>query len=190
MESLTKKITEWLIANKAVDVEDRELYEYAIYSMLITVSPLFLVLIIGMLMGTLVEGVFLIIPFMCIRKYSGGYHAKSFSTCFVTSCGLLVLCMYLAAYIEYGVWSSVLAVISVIGLSIWSPIDSDNRRLDADENTRYKKIAVWTSVLFLFAHLLLVILGQRTWALGISVGLMLSAGLQLPCVVQSFQNKK
>lgn len=185
MESLTKRITEWLIANKAVEDADRELYEYAVYCMLITISPLLLVLFIGIFMGTLVEGVFLIIPFMCIRKYSGGYHAKNIKICFIYSCGLLVLCMYLASHIEYGLWVSPLATISVVSLSIWSPVDSKNRRLDPDEKVRYKKKAAGISACFLLVHLLLLLLGEKVLALSIAVGLVLSAGLQVPCVLQS-----
>ena len=188
MERLTKGITKWLITNHAIEEDDRELYEYAIYSMLITIAPLCLVVVIGILMGTLVEGVFLIIPFMCIRKYSGGYHAKSFRACFLSSCGLLVLCMYLAARIEYAWWVSALAVVAMISLSVWSPIDSENRRLEIDEKRQYKKIAVLISVIFLFVHLLLLLLGLKEPAVCIAVGLVLSAGLQLPCVVQSLRN--
>ena len=190
MERLTKGITEWLIANKAVDEKDRQLYEYAIHSMLITISPLFLVLIIGIVMGTLVEGVFLIIPFMCIRKFSGGYHAKSFRTCFVSSCGLLVLSMYLAAHIDYALWVSALAVVSMISLSLWSPIDSENRRLEVDEKQQYRKTAILISVVFLFVHLLLLLLRLKELAVCIAVGLVLSAGLQLPCVIQLFRKEE
>lgn len=190
MESLTKRITKWLIANRAIEEADGGLYEYAIYSTLITISPVFLVLIIGIFMGTLVEGVFLIIPFMCIRKYSGGYHAKNFKTCFISSCGLLVLCMYLASHIIYDLWISVLVVISVIGLSLWSPIDSENRRLEPDEKEQYRKKVIQITIGFLVIHLLLVLFGKKEWAVSIAVGLMLSAGLQLPCIFQSFREKR
>ena len=70
MEKVAKGITRWLIENGAIDGSDDELYEYAIYSMIITMSPLILVTIIGIGMGTLPEGVILILPFMSIRKYT------------------------------------------------------------------------------------------------------------------------
>ena len=189
MEHLTKRITEWLIVSKAVEATDRELYEYAIYSMLITISPLFLVMVIGILMGTLVEGVFLIIPFMCIRKFSGGYHAKTFKICFVSSCGLLILCMYLASHINYGFWVSALLLVSVISLSLWSPIDSENRRLEQDEKIKYRRTTIWISLVFTIIHFALLLMGYKYLAVSIAVGLMLSAGLQLPCVIQLFRTE-
>ena len=60
MEKLTKAITSWLIENSAIEKRDTELYEYAIYSMLITILPLVLVLIIGIGMGTEIEGMIMI----------------------------------------------------------------------------------------------------------------------------------
>ena len=189
MGRLTKRITEWLIASKAVEEEDRELYEYAIYSILITISPLFLVLVIGILMGTLVEGIFLITPFMCIRKFSGGYHAKTFKICFASSCGLLILCMYLASHINYGFWVSALAFVSVISLYLWSPIDSENRRLEQDEKRKYKRTTILISLVFTLIHFVLLFLGYKGLAVSVAVGLMLSAGLQIPCIIQLFREE-
>ena len=94
----------------------------------------------------------------------------------------------MAARIEYAWWVSALAVVAMISLSVWSPIDSENRRLEIDEKRQYKKIAVLISVIFLFVHLLLLLLGLKEPAVCIAVGLVLSAGLQLPCVVQSLRN--
>lgn len=187
MERLTKRITKWLIASKAVEEADQELYEYAIYSILITISPLFLVLVIGILMGTLVEGVFLITPFMCIRKFSGGYHAKTFKICFISSCGLLILCMHLASHITYGLWVSALAFVSVISLYLWSPIDSENRRLEQDEKKKYRRTTIWVSLVFTLIHFVLLLMGYNGLAVSLAVGLMLSAGLQVPCVIQLFR---
>lgn len=189
MEVLTKRITEWLIVNKAVEDGDRELYEYAIYSLMITISPLFLVLIIGIMMGTLIEGVFLIIPFMCIRKFSGGYHAKNAGTCFVSSCALLVICMYLAAHIKYGVWVSFVATVAIALLALFSPIDSENRRLDEEEKKLYRKIAIKISLLFMLVHILLLLFKCENWAVSVAIGLMLSAGLQLPCLLQQLNQR-
>ena len=190
MESLTKQITEWLIANNAIEDVDKEVYEYAIYSMLITLSPLFLVFVIGIMMGTFIEGVFLIIPFMSIRKYSGGYHAKDFKTCFVTSSLILIACMYIASSANYGPWVSGGALVSVISLNIWSPIDSENRRLEQDEKKRYKRTTMCISFVFMCVHLLLLMITDKTYAISVAVGLMLSAGLQIPCILLIFRKRE
>lgn len=63
MERCTGKITDWLIKCGAVPEIDRELYEYAIYSILLSLSPMLLALAIGALFGSVVQGVLTITPF-------------------------------------------------------------------------------------------------------------------------------
>ena len=69
-------IVSWLIKKGAVSAEDRELYEYALTSAVMLISPLLLSLVIAAIMGVPLNGLILVIPFMTIRKYSGGFHSK------------------------------------------------------------------------------------------------------------------
>lgn len=184
METITKGITNWLIENDAIDSLDRELYEYAIYSMLITISPLLLVLIIGFGMGTVVEGVVFILPFMCIRKFSGGYHAKSAGVCFISSCAILVLCMWLTANLEYNSWITFITTVSVVSLCINSPMDSENKRLDDLEKKRYKKTTAFFAIIFFIGHLICIFQELFWIANSLAVGIFLTASLQLPCLFQ------
>lgn len=184
MERITKGITNWLMENDAIDSSDGELYEYAIYSMLITISPLLLVLLIGIGMGTIVESVIFILPFMCIRKFSGGYHAKSAGVCFISSCMILVFCMWLATHLEYNIWITVITTVGVVSLSINSPIDSENKRLDDLEKRQYKKITVIFSIVFYVIHLICIFLGKCQVANCLAMGILLTSSLQLPCLFQ------
>ena len=92
---LAGRMTEWLIIHGAVEEEDRDLYEYASICLLMTAAPLFLAILVGGVMGELRTAVLMILPFMVLRKISGGYHAKHAATCLVCSSGLLVLCIFL-----------------------------------------------------------------------------------------------
>lgn len=184
METITKGITNWLIENDAIDSLDRELYEYAIYSMLITISPLLLVLMIGIGMGTVVEGVVFILPFMCIRKFSGGYHAKSAGVCFISSCVILAFCMWLATRLEYNGWIAIITTVSVISLGINSPIDSENKRLDVLEKRQYRKVTILLSMIFYAWHLICIFQGVYWISNCIAVGICLTASLQLQCLFQ------
>ena len=184
MEKITKGIASWLIENGAIDDSDAELYEYAIYSMLITISPLFLVFIIGMGMGTMLEGVLLIFPFMCIRKFSGGYHAKNPGVCFISSCAILVFCMWLTMRLEYSYWVTVAATGCALSLCRNSPLDSENKRLEQSEKARYQKITIGLSSVFYIIHCICVGIGIEKMANCLTVGICLTAILQLPCLYQ------
>lgn len=184
MERLTKAITSWLIEADAIEDRDRELYEYAIYSMLITISPLLLVLVIGIGMGTVVEGVILILPFMCIRKFSGGYHANNPWVCFISSCVILVFCMWIATHLEYSYWITAITTGCVVSLCMNSPIDSEHKRLDDMEKRSYKKTAIILSGIFFIIHCTCGFTGLGKIANCLAVGICLTAILQLPCLHQ------
>lgn len=187
--NIRKKIVEWLVTNEVITEADSDLYEYAIYSILIKATPLLLILIIGGLMGTLVEGVSLILPYMSIRKYSGGYHAKNYRSCFVLSCVLIIFCMLLARYIRYSIWISIVVIISIISLSMFSPVDSENRRLKTEEKEKYKEKAVRIAITFTAIHILLLLIRWNTMAVNLAIGIILSAGLQLPYIVKGLYKR-
>ena len=125
----------------------------------------------------------MILPFMAIRKFSGGFHAKRERTCLIISSLLIVLCIYAAAHLEYSAVISICFMLAGISLIVFSPIDSEKRRLDDDEKIRYKVITAVMATVFAVLHLILLVLGLRSAAVCIAVGLILSAGLQIPCVV-------
>ena len=184
MEKITKGIISWLIENGAIEDRDTELYEYAIYSMLITVSPLLLVFVIGIGMGTVLEGMIMILPFMCIRKFSGGYHANNPVVCFISSNVILVFCMWLATHLEYSYWITIITTGCVLSLCMNSPIDSEHKRLDDMEKWSYKKIAIILSCIFYMIHCACGCIGLEKIANCLTVGICLTAILQLPCLYQ------
>lgn len=46
----------WLVESETVHREDKELYEYAVYSLFLTVTPIVLILIIGSLLQRCTKG--------------------------------------------------------------------------------------------------------------------------------------
>ena len=84
MASGRKLIINWLIKSKAIKDDERELYEYALYSIVLLLSPAFISIAIGCIMGIPINGVLMVIPFLFLRKFSGGFHA-----CMDMFCGLI-----------------------------------------------------------------------------------------------------
>lgn len=183
MERLACKLITWMIDMQAITEEDRELYEYAAYSFFITMAPLMLVILFGSFMGFLVESILFIIPFMAIRKFSGGYHMKSPITCFVISCFLLLFCIILSYNLIYDRKVIIVLLISSISLMIFSPIDSENRRLDWQERKHYKKTVCVFTIVFVLLSFVFACMRQYTLAGCIAIGIVLTSGLQLPCII-------
>lgn len=184
MKLLSRNITTWLIASKTIDPEDRELYEYAVSCLFITLSPLLLILCIGFLLGMVRESIVLIIPFMTIRKFSGGIHAKSPFVCFVSSTGLLFFFLLIAQKINVNWILSLLLVLSGVSLMIFSPIDSEERKLNRQEKKTFHRITMIMVISYAGIYMLLSHFGLKRYAVCIALGIILSASLQFPCLAR------
>lgn len=181
------KITAWLIKQGAIPDTDRELYEYAIYSLLLSLSPLAFMIAVGCLTGFITEGILLILPFILVRKFSGGFHAKHAYTCLIGSCGLLLLCLYAALHMKCGIGLHIAVLAAIISLIVCSPIDSENRRLELCEKLAYKRTTGFIALFFGVLYMLFLFLHADVYAVCIAVGLILSAVLQIPCIPQLIQ---
>ena len=142
-----------------------------------------LTIIIGSCMGKLKESIIIILPFMMIRRFSGGYHAKHLCSCLISSNCLLIICIRIASLIKCGLVLSIITFCAIFSLITFSPIDNENRRLNACEKKHYKHITAIIALLFGIVYFILCIFQIDTYAVCISVGLLLSAALQIPCIL-------
>ena len=76
MKKCTDTVVDWMMRYNVIHDEDKELYKYALHSVLLFVSPFILAGSIGFFVGSVKHGILLILPFIVLRKFSGGYHAK------------------------------------------------------------------------------------------------------------------
>lgn len=190
MEKISHNLTKWLIDTGAITEKGKELYEYATYSCLITISPLFLAIIIGGGMGLLLESILIIIPFMAIRKFSGGYHMKNPIMCFATSCLFLIFCIGISENLTFNAKLVGILLVSTVSLMIVSPIDSQNRRLEKWEQKCYKKITSILAIIFLSISFIFAYIGKFRLAICIAIGIIFTAGLQLEYIIKIFFMKK
>ena len=170
IKRLAAVTAKWLLQAGAISASDVELYEYGIYSFLFTLCPL---------------GLMLIIPFILIRKFCGGFHFQSPVLCGIVS--TLVLTAFLLGIrlvldtSGYGWWCAVL-LLAAAQIIVFSPIDSEGRRLTQNEKKVFKKIAIVLSMITIAICAVLAAFHQTWAAVSVGSGLILSAALQLPCL--------
>ena len=81
--SLVKKLVTF--SNLSIEEDDLEIYAYGLLSYIYTLIPLTILLISATLFHTTLEMLTWIITFVSLRKYAGGYHAKTPTLCFLSS---------------------------------------------------------------------------------------------------------
>lgn len=182
MSYLSRNITSWLCKQGAVAEEDKELYEYAAYCFLLTSFPLIMALVFSAMIDGVKQYIAMLIPFMCLRQYCGGYHAKKAWICMVLSFLTLVLTVQAAMRDTGGVLHWSLVLLASISIIINSPIESENRRLDEQEKVIYHKKAILMVLFFLVVAIILDLLAFDIYASAMGIGIILVFISQLPCL--------
>lgn len=185
IEKIIVVILSWLEKEEVIPNEKYSLYAYAAYCFLFGMGPLLIVTILGIVFGMLQEGILLIIPFMLIRKFSGGFHLDSARLCVIVSSALIAvaLCVIkVVIYYKQTLPLTILVLIASICLCRYSPIDCRARRLTKKEVQYFKTVARFLTIIALIVFLILQCLTLQNWSVPIGVGIVLAACLQAPCI--------
>lgn len=188
---VSRAVAKWLLKHGAISVNEKELYEYGIYSFLFTLTPLFLVLMVSIPLNMAVEGILLITPFIFLRKFAGGFHFQTPLPCIIVSTLVLLGCLLeISVILEYGsfIIHTLLVYASIVPICILSPIDSENRQLSAKEKSAFHRIAIVLATINAALYSLLLILRTVEIAIPLGTGMILTALLQLPCLFEHQKN--
>ena len=183
MNSIAEVITNWLIKQNTISSNERELYEYAILCLFSFIFPITFSLVIGSFIGLTGESLFMIIPFIFIRKFAGGYHSKYLTACLLESSAVIVAVLLLADSVESSVSLNVVAFLAALLLICFSPVDSENRKLAEDEKRICKKCTIIIAFFFIAMQGLMQFVGFEGYAKYIAVGIILSSILQILAIV-------
>lgn len=184
MHKVADAVANWLVKTKAISAEDFDLYSYAMYSVILTFTPLFLSIVVGILTNMLLESIFFIAPFAIIRKFSGGFHLKSPTVCLFVSTGIIAAFLLgIKFVIIHEFYLVPLVCMFILGLLLFikSPIDTEERKLSERETVVFGKIARIMVVAFWAVVLTLIWFHVFNVAIPISFGIILSGALQVPC---------
>ena len=187
IKTLSAGVAEWLRKEGGIPQINQALFSYAVYCFVFGMIPVLLAFVLGLLFRMLQESLVMILPFMLIRKFSGGYHLDDPKKCFFLSCVLLSLSLW-SVKIFLATKTSILLtlLVSLSTLSLWvhSPIDNNERKLSESERCAFRKVARVLSVVALFVYLAMQASALKTYSVPIGVGIVLVSVLQLPCILR------
>lgn len=195
MDSVNKKIIEFFIDNNIIKDEDKELYEYALGITISALIHILTIVVLGIIFSLLVESIVFYLCFIAIRKFAGGYHAKTAGGCYLFSVLLSVLLLIVLKLSVFNM-NDIIAVIvftaSLISLvCIWTmtPLDTENNPLSEKEKSIYRKVTRIISLLVFIVFSILLFLNQYNIALAMSLGIFMSALVLAMRKLQMFFSK-
>lgn len=136
MDKYYKKLSTFLINNKIITKDDRELYEYAEIVLFHALINIVATVLIGTLLGMLKECLCMFSAFFILRKFTGGLHTKKYIYCFLYSISLIGLSLCIIRYFASSSNSNLfisLGIISTVLIWIFAPVENQNKQLSIKE---------------------------------------------------------
>lgn len=147
ISSAANNITNYLICEKVIKDDDREIYQYGFEQVFSSLLNLATMLLLGIILGKIYQSLVLILSFMALRSYSGGYHANTPLHCYLLTVMSISAALSIMKFITIDRFICLgLLVLSSVVILLLSPIGSQNKPLDEIEKIIYRKktIIVWS----------------------------------------------
>lgn len=162
-----------LIEMQIIGAKDYELYRFGIETALLKGIHLISYMILGLLLGRVMELIIFLIAFIPLREYAGGYHAATKLRCYIISCVSILSVLLILRFLP-GIcylYSMYLAVFSGVLLLFLVPVETKNKPMDDSEKTYYKSKAGFVIILLLTLSLFLFMLNLSYYSFILALGL-------------------
>ena len=147
---LTDKILDHLALNTNIDMAHREIYAYSLEKYISGIVDFIIFSIVAVVCGIMKETLVFALFYGPIRKFAGGYHAKTRTRCLILSIITLLSVVKLArglAFLNYWNFLSLFLLLIAGILIFWlAPEDSENRRLSVELKNQFRRKARWIFV--------------------------------------------
>jgi accessory gene regulator B len=142
---LTDRILDHLASNTDIDMEHREIYAYSLERYISGIVDFITFSVLAVVLRIPAETAIFALFYGPLRKYAGGYHAKTRSRCMVLSIATLLSVVFLAKRIAlmnyWGILSLITLVIAGLLIFLFAPTDSENRRLSEETKKQFRRKA-------------------------------------------------
>lgn len=151
INKLSKYFTDKLFLNGAISEEEQELYIYGFFMLLSQLIYLALACIFGLILGCFFESIVFYISFQFVRRYAGGYHAATETSCEILSTLSVLTCIVVIKLSKIYDFQNILLIISAISsvcIFFLCPLDTPEKPLIDKEFKYFRKIS-WLILLII-----------------------------------------
>lgn len=170
--SIAEKITIHLESNNAFKSEDRAIYQYGVQQGLSIMLNLSTTLLLGIVTGMIWESIIFLAAYMLLRRYAGGFHAKTPARCYIYSSVMVLLALLGIKYMYNSILISIcMFIVGSLIIFLFSPIEDKNKPLDAAEQLVYQKRTRFYLIVEVVLDIAMMCLGFKVLYEPISISL-------------------
>ena len=180
MEKFSSKLIEFFVSNDLIKNEDKEIYKYAVNIILSSLIHIATVMIIGLCFNLFIESLVFYFSFIAIRKFAGGYHAKTPVRCYLFSfaSNIIILCLvkWLSSINTLFIFIFIIfELLCVVLILLISPLDTENNPLTGQEKKMYRMLTSIITILIFIISSLCFFKGYRNIGSSMICGVVMSA---------------
>lgn len=152
MNTISNELTNWLVRTQVITEEEKELYQYGIFQIIVNLLDILSIFIMAILFHKVWATCFYIVFFCMLRKYAGGYHAKTVSGCYMITVGFATIMLLIIRFYKLPLMGlTAMWLISGAIVFLFAPVQNCNKELDEMEQLVYRRkaIEVWIIESFL-----------------------------------------
>lgn len=145
ISKLSTHLTEKLLSNGTISDEDKDLYIYGLFMLFSHLMFFIIACIFGLILGCIFESIIFYIAFQFIRRYAGGYHAKTETRCEIMSALSILCCIVIIKcskmyYINIALLST--SLVFAVLIFTFCPLDTPEKPLTDKEHKYFRKISL------------------------------------------------
>ena len=162
---LSECITDFLLRKKTIRNEEKDIYVYGVELIISSIINLLICSIISLLFEDFANGLVFFISFSSLRRFTGGFHSKSFLRCNIIFAVIVVIALsinrYLSDVFDYAVFSVLLTVFTLLIIVLFSPVYNDNKKLTEQERKQFLLKSVLAYLIHILIYYLFLIFGIK-----------------------------
>lgn len=142
LEKISGVVVKSFVNQGIISDEEKGIYQFGLNQLFFFIVNMISSVAIGMITGMLAECLVFTLTYMLLRRYSGGYHARTSVRCyFLSVCLMIVVLKIIDITISNEYYHIVFVVLLLSGLVIIlkAPIESENKPLNDAEYEKYRK---------------------------------------------------
>ena len=176
MDKLANTITDYYIRKKIIAEEKREIYSYGFKLIIADAINYIIIILFGIVFNRLIESIVFLITLCGLRRFSGGFHAKTFWLCRLSMIITCLCVMLLTDIVTYTGFEAIITIlvntISVVFSTIIAPIVHPNKPLSDKQKHNNKIKSIITSTFLSIVSIAIVVTTNMKFGVTISITLL------------------
>ena len=173
MDKTVSLLLNELLKRKIISAEKADIYKIGLELIVADVINTILIIGVSLITNTFISGCLYMLVFCGVRKFCGGFHAKTYWLCRVVSLFTYIMVIITSSIIKYN-WLSIALIcdaITIISMVLFAPVRHPNKDLTEKEIKANKLFAILSTMFFSVSSVILILF-ERKEGLNISLNLL------------------